>query len=73
MFDYYAFYLLLLCGKPAIIMWEVWKARNKAKFKNGVICHAAIVDSIRTSIANVYPAHKLELRQGKASLELLHF
>lgn len=60
------YYWLLIC-LPPIIMWHIWKARNKAKFENVRIEYAEILKNIEAYVHDLYTANKLCLEKGKCS------
>lgn len=56
-----------------LILWNIWKSCNKAKFNNSTMDASNIIDMVWSQASHIYHAFKLLLIKGKVSYERLQF
>lgn len=59
---------------PIMILWEIWKARNTAKFENMLMSPSdAIIANVKLAIQKTYRVFILELKHNAKSLRVAEY
>lgn len=63
----------LLKTLPSLIVWNIWKARCKARFEDCDMNSSSIISIIHSNIVELYNAFKLHIPKGNCSDACLSF
>lgn len=58
---------------PSLILWNIWKSRNKLKFNDVPMSIASILESIKVDIGQLYRASNKKFSTSKIDPEMLRW
>src|SRR4051812_18148761 len=58
---------------PSIIIWHIWKAKNKKRFEDKDMSASIIIELVRLDISNINHSYKLQLMKGKCSVACMQY